>query len=234
MRVRILLVAVAVAFASASCTQGPPRTPTYNMAPEYCPYDSKMVQFNGDSIGAGFAHAVSLPEEYSKFEAAQGAATWTIDVQVPLISTRVKQWIEQCGKPGVVVIQGGIIDLTRGVALDQLQGVITELSGWLEARDIPTIWLAIHPMPSVSNYQVINPARIEYNAWLTGPGAVWGTAIDCTEAMQDPAVPGTLNLAFWDPVDIFGTPDGLHPNAAGYEVMAACVEPTILDVLGSQ
>jgi len=232
MRVRLLLVVVC-AFAVSACGPDAPAVVIYNVAPEYCPYDAASVQFNGDSVGAGYARELRLPAGYSKFEAAQGAATWTIDVQVPTIATRVKQWIEQCGNPGAVVIEGGIIDISRSIALDHLQGVITELSDWLEARGIPTVWVALHPLPSVSSYRVFEDARLEYNAWLTSPGAVWGTAVDCTEALQDPAQPGALHPGFWTPIDVFNTPDGIHPNHEGYVAMAECVRPAVLAALGA-
>lgn len=225
---------VAVIAVAAACTPPPPEEPTYFLAPEYCPYDDLVVQSNGDSIGAGYTHMLRLPEQYSLFNAAQGGATLTISLKVPLIGDRVKEWVDRCGSPGVVVIQGGIIDLTYGVPVETMQAAATELSDWLEARGIPTVWLGIHPFPRVSPYYAVHDAkRVAYNQWLTTPGNVWGDAIDCTPVLQDPANPGTMNPAYWKIVDLFGSPDGLHPNTAGYTTMAECAKPLILDALGS-
>lgn len=234
LRASVVVGIVAVIAVAAACTPPPPEEPTYFGTPEYCPYDDLVVQSNGDSIGAGYTHMLRLPEQFSLFNAAQGSATLTLSVRVPVIGDRVKEWVDRCGAPGVVVVQGGIIDLTYGVPVETMQATITELSDWLEARGIPTVWLGIHPFPDVSPYYAVHDAkRVEYNQWLTTPGNVWGDAIDCTPVLEDPANPGTMNPAYWKIVDLFGSPDGLHPNTAGYTAMAECVKPLILDALGS-
>lgn len=228
--VLVSLVAV-VAVAAACAPPTPPQEPTYFGTPEYCPYDDLVVQSNGDSIGVGYTNMLRLPEEYSVFNAAQGSATLTAPIRVPVIGDRVKEWIERCGNPGVVVVEGGIIDLTLGIPVETMQAAILELSAWLEARGIPTVWLAVHPFPHVSPYQAHDERRLAYNEWLTTPGNVWGSAVDCSPALEDPAIPGTLNRSYWKIVDLFGSPDGVHPNSAGYTAMAECVKPLILDAL---
>jgi lysophospholipase L1-like esterase len=227
----VVMSLVAVAAITGACTPPPAEEPTYFGTPEYCPYDDQVVQSNGDSIGVGYTHMLRLPEEYSLFNAAQGAGTFTISLTVPVIGDRVKEWVDRCGNPGVVVVQGGIIDLTYGVPIETMQAAVTELSDWLEARGIPTVWVGIHPFPHVSPYLVHDAKRVTYNEWLTTPGNLWGQAVDCTPVLQDPARPGTMNPAYWKIVDLFGSPDGLHPNSAGYTTMAECVKPLVLDAL---
>lgn len=222
-----------VAVLVSACTPPPVAEAPAFGTPEYCPYDDLVVQSNGDSIGVGYTHMLRLPEQYSIFNAAMGASTFTISLKVPVIADRVKEWITNCGEPGVVVVQGGIIDLTYGVPLETVQAAVTELSDWLEARGIPTVWLGIHPFPRVSPYLVHDPVRVAYNDWLTTPGTVWGAAVDCTPVLEDPLNPGTMNPAYWKIVDLFGSPDGLHPNTPGYTAMAECVKPLILDALGT-
>lgn len=228
----VLMSLVAMVAVASACTPAPPQEPTYFGTPEYCPYDDAVVQSNGDSIGAGYTHMLRLPEGLSLFNAAQGSSTLTLSLRVPVIGDRVKEWVERCGNPGVVVVQGGIIDLTFGVPVETMQAAVLELSAWLEARGIPTVWLGIHPFPHVSPYMAHDPRRVAYNEWLTTPGNLWGSAVDCTPVLQDPARPGTMNPAYWKIVDLFGSPDGLHPNTAGYTAMAECVKPLILDALG--
>ena len=232
--VQVVAFTAVIAAVAVGCTSSPTVPPgelPYGGTPEYCPYDDLVVQSNGDSIGVGYTNMLRLPAQYSLFNAAQGAATFTLSFSVPLISERVQQWIEQCGNPGVVVIEGGIIDLTYGVPLEAIEAAVTQLSDWLEARGVPTVWLGIHPFPKVSPYMAHNANRQAYNEWLTTPGNVWGAAVDCTPVLEDPANPGTMNPAYWKIVDLFGSPDGLHPNTAGYTTMAECVKPLILDAL---
>jgi lysophospholipase L1-like esterase len=239
MRRRVLLAVAFVAVLAVvgtGCinpTPAPPGAVPYGGTPKNCPYDENAVQSNGDSIGVGYTNMMRLPEPYWVFNVAQGAATFTLSYTVPVIADRVKEWIELCGNPGVVVIEGGIIDLTYGVPPEGLEAAVTELSDWLEARGVPTVWLAIHPFPRRSPYMAADPNRRTYNEWLTTPGNVWGNAIDCTPVLEDPADPGAMNPAYWKIVDIFGNPDGLHPNTAGYIEMAECVKPLILDALAA-
>jgi lysophospholipase L1-like esterase len=223
--------ALAVVLVLAACTPLPPEEPTYFGTPEYCPYDDAVVQSNGDSIGAGYTNMLRLPEQYSLFNAAQGSAMLTMSRRVPTIGDRVKEWVERCGNPGVVVIQGGIIDLVFGTPLEMMQAAVVELGEWLAARGIDAVWLGIHPFPHVSPYRAHEARRVEYNEWLAAPGNVGGAGIDCTPVLQDPARPGTMNPAYWKIVDLFGNPDGLHPNTQGYTAMAECVKPLVLDAL---
>ncbi len=223
---------VVVAALTGACTPPPVEQPNSSWGtPKYCPYDAQLVQSNGDSIGVGYTHMLRLPEQYTLFNAAVGASTLTLALKEPVIGDRVKEWIERCGNPGVVIVQGGIIDLTFGVPVESMQAAVTELSAWLEARGIPTVWLGIHPFPYVSPYRQHEDKRVEYNQWLTTPGNVWGQAIDCTPVLEDPTRPGAMDPDYWKIVDLFGSPDGLHPNTAGYTVMAECVKPLVLDAL---
>lgn len=229
------LVAVGMAgalLAAVGCAPGPgvpPGAPPSQ--PASCPYEEGSVQSNGDSVGFGYAARLRLPAPYSLFNAAQGASAWTISIQVPSIGTRVKEWIERCGTPAVVVVQGGVIDVTRSLPIESMIAEVSELSDWLEARGVPTVWVGVNPFPHVSPYMAKDARRVAYNEWLTTPGNVWGDAVDCTTALEDPARPGTLAPAFWNVIDLEGNPDGIHPNNAGYHAMAGCVRPVVLDVL---
>jgi lysophospholipase L1-like esterase len=112
-----------------------------------------------------------------------------------------------------------------------MQAAVVELDEWLAARGIDAVWLGIHPFPHSSPYRAHEARRVEYNEWLAAPGNVGGAGIDCTPVLQDPARPGTMNPAYWKIVDLFGNPDGLHPNTQGYTAMAECVKPLLLDAL---
>lgn len=228
------LAAVVISISAvAGCTAYPTEEPIYNVAPEHCPYTPEVVQFNGDSLGAGISRQVDLPG-YSKFEASQGSAGWTFQGRFAPIGERVKEWIDQCGVPGALMIQGGIIDLVIGVPVEKIKAAVLELSDWLEARGVPTVWVGFSPFPAVSDYsRYFTPARIAFNDWLATPGNVWGTGVDCTPAVSDPWAPEVLAPRFWKIVDIFGNPDGLHPNKDGYVALADCAEPHLLAALGA-
>ncbi len=232
MKLRTAVMALAVAAALIACDEQPTSTstPSYQAAPEYCPYDERTVQFNGDSVGAHVGARLALPE-YSVFNAAQGGAGWVFDDVVATIPSRVRQWIQQCGVPGVVVVEGGINDLTHAVAVSEMQDEVRALSDWLEAREVPTIWVAVQPMAADSAYWFVQERRVEYNQWLLGTGELWGTAVDCTSALEDPSEPDALRSEFFTYLDIWGTVDGIHMNDAGYTAMARCLEPEIRAVM---
>ncbi len=232
MKARHAVLAALVLALCAACAPAAPTQPIYHLAPEHCPYDARSVQFNGDSVGAGYAFQMRLPE-YSLFNASQGGGTWTMTTEVPTIATRVRQWIDQCGAPAAVVIEGGVIDLVRAVSLETIQQAVLEMSDWLEARGIPTIWVAVHPMPYTSSHMAFQENRIAYNDWLMTTEELWGTTVDCTPAMEQPERPGTLHRAYWHELDLFGNYDGTHPNEAGYKAMARCVEPVVRAVVGT-
>ncbi len=214
-----------------ACAPATPPVPQYFGEPPYCPYDHWVVQSNGDSIGEAYTRQMRLPEPYSLFNAAQGASTFTIDRQVPLIADRVKDWIDRCGTPGAVVIQGGISDVIHSVPLAAIEAAVSALSDWLADRGVPTVWVAIHPFPRVSPYMAHDEARRAYNTWLASDGNVQGSVVDCGEALGDPEFTGTMRRSYWKIVDLAGNPDGLHMNAAGYTAMADCVVPTVLSTL---
>lgn len=230
--VRVALTATIVLVTLAAC--GPTAPPTSNVPrePEQCPYESVSVQSNGDSVGFGYAARLRLPAPYTLFNAAQGASSWTVTTQVPSIATRVREWIDRCGTPGALIIEGGVIDVTRSMPMEDVFAVVSELSAWLAEREVPTVWVPVNPFPAVSPYHAQKESRrLAYNTWLATEGNVTGDVADCDAALEDPAHPGALNPAFWSIVDLQGNPDGIHPNAAGYRAMADCVRPVVLDVL---
>jgi lysophospholipase L1-like esterase len=225
-------VATIVLATLVACGPTVPPQPGNPAEPEHCPYEPSSVQSNGDSVGFGYAARLRLPAPYTLFNAAQGASSWTITTQVPSIASRVRESIERCGVPGALIIEGGVIDVTRSMPMEDVFAVVSELSAWLAEREVPTVWVPVNPFPSVSPYYVGKESRrLAYNAWLATEGNVTGDVVDCEAALEDPARPGTLNPAFWSIVDLQGNPDGIHPNADGYRAMADCVRPVVLDVL---
>lgn len=233
MKLRTAALAALVIASCVAC-QTPPRStgpPSYDrVTPPYCPFDDKIVQFNGDSIGVHYSSRVQLPE-HTVFNAAQPASAWVWDDVVVTLSTRIQQWIDQCGAPAAVVLQGGINDLTHGVPFEEMTAEVQRMSDWLEERGVPTVWVALHPMPSASRQWHVQDSRIAYNEWLTSAD-LWGHAVDCTPSLEHPGQPGSLHRSFWTYADLTNV-DGVHMNRAGYETMARCVEPVIQQAIES-
>ena len=111
-----------------------------------------------------------------------------------------------------------------------MQAEALALDEWLRARDVPTIWVAIHPMAFPSAYWFVQENRVAYNEWLLTSGEVSGTKVDCTAALEDPARPDALRPTFFTYLDLFNI-DGIHMNADGYDALARCLEPEIRAVM---
>lgn len=251
MNKRILLVVAAVlslTFVAGACTAQPPSSgststtvPPYNNTPPACPFEGHDLVIHGDSLGVQVG--VQLPGAltgtgYRVFNAAEGGSGYVVNARQPIIN-RVKQWIEQCGNPRMVIIQGGVNDLINNISIEQMEAAVTEISQYLEAKGVDAAFVTIHPLPdkrsNLANkpdgYQYYTPARLAYNQWLMTPGNVTGTVIDCTAVLQDPTNPDYMNPTFWKIIDLFGNSDGLHMSTVGYMVYAQCVADGIMPVL---
>jgi hypothetical protein len=220
-----LMVTAAVA---SACTTAPKATAG---PPPPCPSTPEVIQFHGDSLGAHVPRYLDVPGAIvvNRSESRSG---FTYDLPedpakglpaVASIPHTVRRWIEECGRPGLVVIQGGINDLAGAVRkATDLQAAVMELSDYLREIDVPTVWLPIHPLSTAGNYMWVQPERQAFNEWLR-EGHVWGTVVDCNHVIEDPNVPDTLAPQYWWQIDIWGHIDGVHPNMAGYEAWGRCV-----------
>ena len=123
-------------------------------------------------------------------------------------------------KPAVVLILAGTNDIARGVALETIENNLTMIADLAEAHQIRPIFASVLP---VSDYHKnVNPTYaqtlrrppgqiIELNRWLMGFCHQRNFAyLDYFSKMVDAA--GMLRAELAD--------DGLHPNGAGYRIMA--------------
>jgi hypothetical protein len=154
-------VTLVLALVGAGCSASAP--PKINVP---CPYPAGTIQFMGDSLGFALAYNVSADGMFVANRAAgRSGFTYSIPANtaeglpaVPSIAEQTEKYITQCGDPDLVIIQGGINDLAGvGVSAATLEAAVMELSDWLEAAGIPTLWIAVHPIPRVSNYMWAQP-----------------------------------------------------------------------------
>ncbi|HEX5008382.1 MAG TPA: SGNH/GDSL hydrolase family protein [Hyphomonadaceae bacterium] len=130
-------------------------------------------------------------------------------------------------RPDVVVLLGGTNDLARGAPVETVTGNIAMIADLCAYNKIKLVIASVLP---VSDYHMhINPAyemskrrppaQIEaINRWAKDFAAQHGIGfLDYAAAMRDER--GMLKADLAD--------DGLHPNAAGYRVMAPLVEAAI-------
>jgi lysophospholipase L1-like esterase len=133
--------------------------------------------------------------------------------------------------PEVVVLLGGTNDLARGIPVDAVTGNIAMIADLCAYNKIKLIVASVLP---ISDYHMhVNPAfemskrrppqQIEaINSWAKQFAERRGIGyLDYAAAMRDER--GMLKADLAD--------DGLHPNAAGYRVMAPLVQAAIDQVV---
>lgn len=210
--------------------------PTVSQPPP-CPYPERTIQVNGDSLALHLARYLGEgATDATVVDRSRPRSAFTFDIDavpsegllyVPKIADTVRLWIASCGVPDLVIVQGGINDLAGvGATAEEVRPDMVELSDWLRDNEVPTLWVAIHPIATAGPKFWVQPERRALNAWMTS-GVLWGDVVDCAPVLEDPARPDTLNPIYYDIVDIFGNVNGVHPNQAGYQVFADCIADAI-------
>ncbi|BDC52785.1 hypothetical protein F183_A51000 [Bryobacterales bacterium F-183] len=130
-------------------------------------------------------------------------------------------------KPKAVLILAGTNDLARGTAISTITGNYTMMAELAKAHGIQVIFASVLPVsdyhknvnPDWERSRLRTPANINaLNDWLKRYCATNGlTYLDYFTAMKD--VTGMLRAEVAD--------DGLHPNAAGYRIMAPLAKAAI-------
>jgi lysophospholipase L1-like esterase len=96
-----------------------------------------------------------------------------------------------------------------------------QLAAQAHARGLKIIGATLLPFKGAAYYTAAGEAKREaVNAWIRSSGA-WDGVIDFDKVMRDPADPLLLNPAY-------NSGDNLHPNDAGYQVMANAVSLRML------
>jgi len=136
-------------------------------------------------------------------------------------------------KPGVrwVLLHEGVNDITAArllaapadrVTVGQIEAGMRKLAGRARARGVK-IWAGtLLPFAGTKDFWSADAERdrLALNAWIRTAG-VFDAVVDFDAALRDPEQPSRLNPAY-------DSGDHLHPNDAGYRVMAQQVDLRLL------
>ncbi len=182
------------------------------------------VVFFGDSITDMWKLADSFPGKPYINRGIGGQTT-------PQMLVRFRQDVIDL-QPKVVVILAGTNDIagnTGPMTLAQIEANYASLAELASAHQIKVVFSSVLPVhnytpQSQEMYEQRSPAKIlELNRWLKSYCAAHGCIyLDYFSAMVDDQ--GLLRKDLAE--------DGLHPNAAGYKIMAPLAEAAIQQALG--
>ncbi|MFN7646023.1 MAG: GDSL-type esterase/lipase family protein [Acidobacteriota bacterium] len=187
------------------------------------PPTARRVVFHGDSITDGWRLNEYFPGMDFVNRGISGQITGEMlgRMQADIIAH----------KPQAMLILAGTNDIARGVAVETIQNNLTMIADLCEFHKIKVILASILPVsdyhkdknPRFAMTGTRPPAVIrEMNNWIGAFAKRRGfTYLNYYDAMVDPS--GFLKAELAD--------DGLHPNAAGYRIMAPLAQAAIDAVL---
>lgn len=119
-------------------------------------------------------------------------------------------------KPDYSIILGGVNDVFQGYPIDFTERNLEKMYTMTQAAGIVLLAATVLPYDSMSSKQA--SAMREINAWIRSRSAQLSALYCDTNAAV--SLPGD-----WD--RLAGTPDGLHPDVAGYRRMGEALARTI-------
>ena len=182
---------------------------------------STRVVFMGNSITEGWAplFATQFPGKPYIGRGISGQTT-------PQMVLRFHQDVIAL-KPAVVVILGGTNDIagnTGPSTLSMIEDNLAAMTEMAQANGIRVVLCSVLPVFDYPWKRGLEPAPriLALNQWIARYAAEHGaTYLDFHSAMADEKHGMRAELAS----------DGVHPNAAGYAIMASLVEPAIAEAL---
>jgi lysophospholipase L1-like esterase len=124
-------------------------------------------------------------------------------------------------KPAVVVIIAGVNDVYQGRPAQHVKDQLTAMYDRARAAGIRVVAGTIIPYNTATADQ--NARMKEINDWIRSQGRA-DPGILFVDTRAAVAAPGNPDL-------LASSPDGLHPDAAGYRTMALAIEKAILRIL---
>lgn len=177
------------------------------------------VIFFGDSITQGW--------DLNKFFPSTGFINRGISGQTTAqMLVRFRQDVIALN-PQVVVILAGTNDVAENLGpttLEEIESNLMSMVDISEANGVRVVLSSILPAGQYPWRREVQPIEkiVALNNWIAGYSSGRGLVyVDYFSAMQDDKHWMKGNLS----------PDGVHPNAAGYEVMRSLAEPAILEAL---
>ena len=232
----VLMVAVMALL--TACGPQTPGPDAIDWKRPYCPFDQNLVLFGGDSLTTKWPAYIPLPSGMTRYNTAKGGLMYsrnvTLDPTFGTIGSNLIDDLDECGNGiGAAVFGGGGVDLSWGISGGEVIAAIDALDEEMYARSIPTIFVTMTPVSDATPWNAAHQAdRKAVNAWMTTPGNLHATVVDCSPALESAPGSDVLAQQYWNLTDVFGTVDLLHPNEAGYAAIAACVRPAILTASG--
>ena len=120
-------------------------------------------------------------------------------------------------RPAVVIILAGVNDVYQGRSVEYVTSQLRAMYERAAAAGIPVVAGSIVPYNTATGEQ--NARMREINAWIAAEAAR-DARIEFADTRAAAAAPG-------QPDRLSGSPDGLHPDVAGYRRMAESLEPAL-------
>jgi len=192
------------------------------------PSDQIRVVFMGDSIteGWGMKATATSPARGEFFPGKPYLNRGISGQTTPQMLVRFRQDVIAL-KPKVVVLLAGTNDIaenTGKMSLEETEGNIASMSELARANGIRPVLCSVLPSTDFWWHKGLEPAlKIRaLNAWIKGYAAKNDLVyVDYYPAMEN--AEGGLKKEY--------SPDGVHPNAAGYGIMAPLAEAGIAEAL---
>jgi acyl-CoA thioesterase-1 len=192
--------------------------------------DETRVVFMGDSITEGWGQpGVPAPPDHAEFFPAKPYVNRGISGQTtPQMLVRFRQDVINL-KPKVVVMLAGINDIAENTGKTSLEAIEDNFASMSEIARVNGIRVVLCSVLPASNFPWhvgLEPApKVRaLNAWLKGYAAKNNFVyVDYYTPMAN--AEGGLKAEL--------SPDGVHPNKAGYEIMTPLAEAGIAQALRS-
>jgi len=124
-------------------------------------------------------------------------------------------------KPALVVILAGVNDVYQGRSVEYVTGQLKSMYERARAAGIPIVAASIVPYNTATAEQ--NAKMHAINKWIAEEAAR-DPRMEFADTRAAAAAPGKPDV-------LSGSPDGLHPDVAGYRAMAGALEPVIVRLL---